>query len=42
MEVFVRILFKVTWGWRDGSTVKSTGSFFRGPGFDFQHQHIVA
>lgn len=30
------------WGWRDdGSTVKSTGYFFRGPRFNYQHPHAT-
>ncbi|CAO2590642.1 hypothetical protein LEMLEM_LOCUS5939, partial [Lemmus lemmus] len=28
-----------SWGWRDGSVVKSTDCSSRGPGFNSQHPH---
>jgi hypothetical protein len=29
----------IPWGWRDGSLIKITDYFSKGPEFDFQHPH---
>jgi hypothetical protein len=36
---YMMVLIKnvLHWGWRDGSVVKSSGCYSRGPGFNSQH-----
>lgn len=38
-SIFDRSLEVLDMGWRDGSVLKSTSCYFRGPGFDSQHAH---
>jgi hypothetical protein len=39
MNVYIYIYIHTVRGWRDGSSVKSTGCSSRDPGFDLQHLH---